>query len=115
LLLSRESLYEDDEFDLHQRQLAALLVSKVWYFTIFHITRFKKQLLFFFFNLIPSPSVLLLLYHMVKEEGKGREWSVEVNNVKLSKVYFLICKSFKKLYQCQSFSECTIRTENNLV
>ncbi|KAJ6420792.1 hypothetical protein OIU84_028206 [Salix udensis] len=24
-----ESLYEDDEFDLHQRQLAALLVSKV--------------------------------------------------------------------------------------
>ncbi|PNT57676.1 hypothetical protein POPTR_001G314300v4 [Populus trichocarpa] len=27
-----ESLYEDDEFDLHQRQLAALLVSKVFYY-----------------------------------------------------------------------------------
>ena len=24
-----ESLYEDEEFDMHQRQLAALLVSKV--------------------------------------------------------------------------------------
>lgn len=29
MLLCRESLYEDEEFDLHQRQLAALLVSKV--------------------------------------------------------------------------------------
>lgn len=29
ILLCRESLYEDEEFDLHQRQLAALLVSKV--------------------------------------------------------------------------------------
>uniref|UniRef100_M4CMX2 26S proteasome non-ATPase regulatory subunit 1 homolog n=1 Tax=Brassica campestris TaxID=3711 RepID=M4CMX2_BRACM len=27
-----ESLYEDEEFDLHQRQLAALLVSKVFYY-----------------------------------------------------------------------------------
>lgn len=29
LLFLRESLYEDEEFDQHQRQLAALLVSKV--------------------------------------------------------------------------------------
>jgi hypothetical protein len=37
LLLFRESLYEDDEFDLHQRQLAALLVSKVltFFFLVF--------------------------------------------------------------------------------
>ncbi|KAF3559813.1 hypothetical protein F2Q69_00011457 [Brassica cretica] len=27
-----ESLYEDEEFDLHQRQLAALLISKVFYY-----------------------------------------------------------------------------------
>lgn len=33
LFISRESLYEDEEFD--QRQLAALLVSKVWPIFIF--------------------------------------------------------------------------------
>ncbi|MBA0556171.1 hypothetical protein Golob_026296, partial [Gossypium lobatum] len=32
LVVSRESLYEDEEFDQHQRQLAALLVSKVFYY-----------------------------------------------------------------------------------
>jgi hypothetical protein len=31
-VLNRESLYEDEEFDQHQRQLAALLVSKVLLF-----------------------------------------------------------------------------------
>jgi len=30
-VLNSESLYEDEEFDQHQRQLAALLVSKVLY------------------------------------------------------------------------------------
>ncbi|RXH73706.1 hypothetical protein DVH24_016528 [Malus domestica] len=30
--LDQESLYEDEEFDQHQRQLAALLVSKVFYY-----------------------------------------------------------------------------------
>uniref|UniRef100_A0A2P2MRH5 26S proteasome non-ATPase regulatory subunit 1 homolog n=1 Tax=Rhizophora mucronata TaxID=61149 RepID=A0A2P2MRH5_RHIMU len=32
LFYIRESLYEDEEFDQHQRQLAALLVSKVFYY-----------------------------------------------------------------------------------
>ncbi|XP_061364764.1 26S proteasome non-ATPase regulatory subunit 1 homolog A-like [Gastrolobium bilobum] len=32
IVVSRESLYEDEEFDHHQRKLAALLVSKVFYY-----------------------------------------------------------------------------------
>lgn len=49
--LSSESLYEDEEFDQHQRQLAALLVSKVKFSSLTIVLVQSFTFLSFLFNL----------------------------------------------------------------
>ena len=55
--VSSESLYEDEEFDQHQRQLAALLVSKVNFcsLTIVFVQSFAFLSLLLYLNCSFSP------------------------------------------------------------